>query len=141
MTSAATIGSVVTVITNLAESGNAHMTHDPTNDRLYLFYGNGSAGAWGSNVLGVYRFSDNNGASWSAEQAYTEDANDGVFKLNGPMVINPSGAGATLLPLWFDLVDDDIMENLNNEITIAPAAGGLSIPVAMHSYRQRRVPA
>ena len=135
MTSAATIGSVVTVISNLAESGNAHMTHDPTNDRLYLFYVNGSAGAWFSNSLGVYRFSDNNGVSWSAEQAYTEDANDGVFKLNGSMVINPSGAGATLMPLWFDLVDNDIMENLNNEITIAAAGGGgLSIPVAMHHY-------
>ncbi len=125
MTSAATIGGDDLPIENLAESGYVKLTHDPTNDRVYLFYTDGTTGAasaFGTDDLGAYQTSDDNGGSWSGRQALTVDDADGVAALGGPAVLNFAGEGATLSPLWHELVDDDLMENNTNKITIAGIA-------------------
>ncbi len=114
---AASIVAMGNVVTNLAESGNACLTINQQNDDVFVGYNKG--GVFGATVDSVYRLSTDGMATWGAEQVMSEDIPDDLRSLSSTISIGD--AGGKFLPCWFS--DDlfDMLCNVNNAVSIAPA--------------------
>jgi hypothetical protein len=127
------------VIDNLDEAAGVAVYINNQSGRIYVFYYKGNPTLDTSHEI-KYKFSDDDGDNWSAEQDYSEDT-PGIF-LGLTCGQGAGDDGGRVMPCWVDDVENDYKTNTNNAITIEAAAGGAAFtetPFANVSARARPV--
>ena len=111
------------VFTNQAESALCAVIIDQNNDDWYVTHAKG--GTWEATVDIVFHKSDDGGATWEAEEAYSEDTADDKAALSGGRTIGENGG--FIQWIWFDDASAQLFNNLVNDILIqagsAPVGG------------------
>jgi hypothetical protein len=105
------------VVTNLAESSQVSVFINQQNDDIYIAYLKG--GTWESTVDVMYKKSTDGGASWGAEQAYSEAAADDLRLVTSGLGVGDDGG--IFQPVWFNDDLDDLFVNLVNDVVISAA--------------------
>lgn len=117
------------IITNQAEAIECPVFINQQNDDIYVAYISG--GTWGSLEDTHYQKSTDGGTTWGGEASMSVDTQDdhrNILSSNGV-----GDNGGRFMSVWNNDDLNDYFVNATNAVSIAAAAaGGLSIPVAMH---------
>lgn len=131
----ATITAKTNVFTDQAESAQvAVVINQQTND-VYIAYLKG--GTWVGSVDVVFHKSENGMTTWGGENEYSEEVADDNRMLHGGRTVGDDGGRIQFC--WFNDDLNDIYVNLVNDIEIAAAAGGPTIPVFDYYHNQARL--
>lgn len=103
------------VFTNQAASALCAVIIDQQTDEWFVGFAKG--GTWEATVDIVFHKSDDGGATWGSEQAYSETTDD-YRALSGGRTIGENGGFVQWL--FFDDDDVDILNNLVNDVLIQP---------------------
>jgi hypothetical protein len=115
---------------NVAGSYYCTLCINQNDDGIEVVYTGTDADTEAMPVTKAYRKTSTDGmASWSAEQAYSENAVANKERIAGPLSV-ASGESGTLCPVWFkNTITRDISVNANNAVLLGPAvpaAGGVT---------------
>ena len=121
------------IFTNQDESAQVGIIINQQNDDVYIAHLKGVV--WEATVDVVFHKSVNGMTSWGAETPYSEAAADDIRMVHGGVTVGDDGGR-----IQFSFYNDDLTDIFVNEVNDIEIVSvvGLSIPVAMHSYRQHR---
>ncbi len=108
------------LLNNSAESSNVAMLFNQQNDDVYVAYLIGSALPNAQAVK--YQLSTDDMATWGGEADYSAVSDDHRLVYAGHSV---DDAGGRFMPVWYDDDQTEWAINLDNDIEIAAAAGGV----------------
>lgn len=119
-------GSAVTTRTNVLSNtsyGEGVAVAVANTGRIFVFYGRDSAGASETALEVYYKYTDDDGVTWSSETAYGDRDAD----VTG-LLIDPRPLGNAVSPGWFEGASDDLWI-MAPPVTVAPTPGTTEPPV------------
>ena len=122
------------LLDNKEEATNVAMLINQQNDDVYVSYLIGTAVPNAQAVK--FQLSDDDMATWGGENAYSQQGNDDFRTVYSSHSVDD--AGGRFAPVWYDDDQTEWAINLVNDIEIAAAAGGITIPIFEKHYRMMR---
>lgn len=113
---APTVSAKTNVFSNNSESAQVGMVINQQNDDVYVSYCKG--GTWQTSTDIVYHLSDDDLATWEAEEAYSETTDDNRRVMGGRSI---TSAGGRIQFIWYNDDTFTLYVNLVNDIEISSA--------------------
>lgn len=113
-----TITTRTDVITNTSEDSQCCMTINQNTGRIYVGYLGGST--WATDAHVYYKYSDDRGVTWSAQQGPVDATLDDMRAVWSTLSVK-NGDSGRFQPVFHNIDLDDVTTNADNSVAITPS--------------------